>query len=352
MLATVGSDGFVRFWSLEGNDTFVEMKHSATTSGVVQSSHADWMLTSSWRGAFVWSAKLHFPDMTLTTDDVRAAALSSDGRIAAVAEYGGIARTWNTADWSPLVQTTRSKEPLNAVALSSTGRWLVIGGGDKQAHIWDLANGKEVAVLPHPESVEAALFGPGDHDVIVGSSSEVVGGSNTKVQVWDWKNQKVEAALDHSDVTAMAISPDGNYLATGGSDTIRVWTMKNFQPVTTLSYSSSIRALAFSWDGKWLASGGSEHTVRLWNTHTWQEDARLTEPSAVLSIAFARDGRRLEVATGSAIRLEWFWPADLMEKACSLLPRNLSESEWKEYIGGVRRKTCYNLPLERESTKP
>jgi hypothetical protein len=47
----------------------------------------------------------------------------------------------------------------------------------------------------------------------------------------------------------------------------------------------------------------------------------------------------------------WLWHTDdLIDYACSHLPRNLTRAEWKQYIGDSLpyEAVCHNLPIEPE----
>jgi WD40 repeat protein len=81
-------------------------------------------------------------------------------------------------------------------------------------------------------------------------------------------------------VYAIAFSPDGNILASGGDDKkIRLWDLSTGQTGRQLiGHSSRIRSLTFSPDGHHLASAGDDGTVRLWGTTRGGEIQRLFEP--------------------------------------------------------------------------
>ncbi len=73
-------------------------------------------------------------------------------------------------------------------------------------------------------------------------------------------------------ITAMAISPDGQILATGADDTetgIRLWEVPSCRPLDELAgHQGGITALKFSPDGQTLASAAADQTIRLWDVPT------------------------------------------------------------------------------------
>ena len=71
-------------------------------------------------------------------------------------------------------------------------------------------------------------------------------------------------------VMAVSFSPDSNILASGSNDqTVRLWDVKTGQCLKTLrGHNSRVQSLAFSEDGKMIASGSNDKTVRLWDVET------------------------------------------------------------------------------------
>ncbi len=69
-------------------------------------------------------------------------------------------------------------------------------------------------------------------------------------------------------VTGIAISPDGRWLAgasSGREPVIYVWDLNtNIPPVLLRGHSATVITLAFSPDNQWLASGGADSMIKLW----------------------------------------------------------------------------------------
>jgi WD40 repeat protein len=100
-------------------------------------------------------------------------------------------------------------------------------------------------------------------------------------------------------VRALAYSPDGHTLATGGDDhRIQIFNAHTGQPVRTLTgHSDTVNTVAFSPDGHTLASGSDDHTVRIFNTDTGQLLRTLTgNTRTVTAVAFSPDGHTLASA--------------------------------------------------------
>jgi WD40 repeat protein len=121
-------------------------------------------------------------------------------------------------------------------------------------------------------------------------------------------------------VTAVAIAPDGSWLATSGADgTVRIWDAATGQARATLTgHAGRVTAVAIAPDGSWLATSGTDGTARIWDAAIGQARAILTShDNPVTAVAIAPDGSWL--ATCSVYGTVQIWDVAARQHRITLI---------------------------------
>jgi WD40 repeat protein/predicted Ser/Thr protein kinase len=140
----------------------------------------------------------------------------------------------------------------------------------------------------------------------------------------DWENVRLVRLRDETgrvvctikprkgEPSMPALSPDRTRAAVGmiiedGSPRIGIFdTSSGQERANWAAGQGPILALAFSPDGKRLASGGDAHVIRIWDAATGQPLSECRgHTSKVLSIAFRQDGSRLVTASHDGTVRQW-----------------------------------------------
>lgn len=243
-----------------------------------------------------------------------AAAYSPDGKSLAAVGADGKLSVLDTSTWNLKYQVQADKGMLNALAYSPDGKYIATGGVDSVARIWDASTGKKLYNLGgengNQQGIEALTFGRD-------SASLFTGGDNDKViYAWDVKTgkylYKFNAPGDRNTIYGLAVSPDGQQLASSGSDRlIRLWDIHTQNITMEIpGHVDWVYGLTYSVDGQSLISASADRTIRIWDVKYGRIQMVLDGPAdQVFGVSVNPKGRYL--ASASADKLVRLWDISL-----------------------------------------
>ncbi len=241
----------------------------------------------------VWQTKHKTP--------VEVVAFSPNGKyIVTGTGVDGLITVW---DRSTGREITRIKHQswIRKIIFNYDGKYLATSSNDDDVKVWEITTGKEVASLKNEDAVTAITFSPQGNYLAIGNRAGIV-------RVWDIDKNKETFKITQSGrrkgwienegwINAVVFSPNGEYLAAATHDA-RIWNLANSQEVGRMLHKTKIENLAFSPDGKLIATAGSDGIVKLWQSRNAREVTnKIIHDGIVHAVVFSPDGKYLASAS-------------------------------------------------------
>ncbi len=257
-----------------------------------------------WPAALRKATPVSIPEAYPATVPITALAFAPDGAEVVAAGYHEIT-TWKVGDGAPSRRLRGTAERVHDIAYSPDGRWMATASGDPgqfgsvQLWIAEPGGGGKLArdLLESTDAAFAVAFSPD-------GAKLAAAGADRAVRVWDVATGKELALIeDHADwIFDLAWSPDGKRLATASRDkTSKVFDVEKKESIATFpGHAETVYCVAFAPDGKAIATGGGDNQIRVWNPDDDAKQSRVIGGSggAVFRLIFHPDGKTL-AATGA-----------------------------------------------------
>ncbi len=265
----------------------------------------------------IWDVHTGEHKRTLTghTGDIAGLAFSPDSKTLASSGSGdGTIRFWDVSTGDETGTVAGHTDYVYSVAFNPDGKFFASAYADGSIRFWDAETGRHLKTFKKGYEASCLVFS------LDGKTLAYAEGLDIRLQDAGTGEEKMLLTGHKWGMQSMALSPDGDILASGSEDmTIRLWDMHTGEHKRTLSgHQHRVYSVAFSPDGKTLASGSDDNTIRLWDVDTGETQRILTghagefevdngpfSVEGVKSVAFSPDGKTLASGGGDNVIHLW-----------------------------------------------
>ena len=211
------------------------------------------------------------------TDSVWTVELSPDSSLLASGSLDGTVRLWNTRFSIPRVTITGHTGGVKALAYVEDNRIRACGTGlDDKLRLWDAGTGHQLSILREHTGLTQSVAFSKDGKILASGGNEnstiLLSDVPTRGNGGGFRDDTLLLTFTGNahGITALALSPEGSVLASGGKDgRIHLLDVATRTNMTILrGAESTVTALAFVPDGTILFSGEENGTIRAWDAHS------------------------------------------------------------------------------------
>jgi WD40 repeat protein len=312
-LATSSLDKTIKFWdAATGKELATWRDIQEPTNQLVYSSDGKRILFVDDPVLFNEEGHLHVIDIDSGEEIYRVPmgyygfALSPDGKqLALTLPDPHFISVFDASNGQPLYNIPRPPNRIMWMEFSPDSSRLAVAGLDRKIHVWDTGTGAESFTLSgHSEFVGIVAFSSNGKHLASGTLDGTI-------KIWSLESPSEVFPIELMGyVNRLAVSPDGKLIAATGSspttnteDSLTVWDAQNGNLVyERKAHAAFPLAIAFSPDGKEVATGGGDYTVKVWDAARGAVRLNLpVEDGVIWGIAYHPDGQRFVVVGSEGI---------------------------------------------------
>ena len=238
----------------------------------------------------------------------------------------GMVKVWNVDSGQEVATFVHEYGYINAMSWSTDSRYIVTGGWDKSARVWEVLTQAEITKLTHNQTVYDVRFSPDGRFIATASGDPVLSPKLHMLQLWDVQSGQLSFRHEvvRSRIPVLKFTSNSRYLLGSsvvvdtndmkivkdfGSEIIavsqnnqllvttnRIWRITDTDFTATdgpeVNVGQSVIGI-FSPDGKYFASTGEDKATRVWETRSGREIWRIADEHDISPVAFDESSKVL-----------------------------------------------------------
>ncbi len=180
-------------------------------------------------------------------------------------------------------------EGILSAAVSSSGRYVLLGNDAGQANLWDISQKKPTIhhAWKHQESSESGIIAV---DISANEKYALTADENS-LAWWKVGTPGILGYWKLKGIKSIALSRNGQYALVGFKDSAIYFSLRQSRTKFTFTHPDYIKTLALSGDGRFALTGSDNSEARLWSLkdgallYTWKYKTKL------FTVALSPDGK-------------------------------------------------------------
>lgn len=216
-------------------------------------------------------------------------AFSPDDKYVLTGGYERTARLWDIESGREIRRFEGHSSFAWSVAFSPNGKQVLTGSRDGTARLWNIETGEEIRRFEGDSgAIWSVAFSPNGEQILAGSFD---GAAN----LWEVKTGKRLRGFQGSSEgpSGVAFSSDGKRVLLDDGKIMRLWDIETGKEIQKFEgHTASIWSVALSLDDKYALTGSDDQTARLWDVKTGKELRRFEgHTKNIVSVAFSPDSK-------------------------------------------------------------